>query len=287
MYFTNRAKAKVLVSTTSNLDIYTMKKKKTVENYAYIFHAPTDVAFYEKHALDNYDTIICASEFQKRSIRHIEKKRNSVQKNLINGGLPYFDTFKKQDYAPSLSEKPVALFAPSWGPRNSLKKFGIGILSNLINHGFKIILRPHPQSYISEKEFMDKVVAFVEENENIQLDRNNNVSESIDKADFLISDYSGVIFDYKLFSSKPLVLLTHELDLGSYEADDLEEIWEFNVRKEIALEIFEPQINEIGQQIKKYLKEYNYNRPNDLGEKYFFNFNNASETIAKQIESIV
>ncbi len=55
------------------------------------------------------------------------------------------------------TDKKIVLVSPSWGDNGLLKKYGLKLLKPLAESAYHIILRPHPQSSISEKEILDNI----------------------------------------------------------------------------------------------------------------------------------
>ncbi|MEZ4743573.1 MAG: CDP-glycerol glycerophosphotransferase family protein [Bdellovibrionota bacterium] len=283
IFYMNKIEAKIVLSTTPQLDVYSLKKSSKVGVYAYVFHAPTDVAFYEKHALDHYDLVFCVGEYHKKSIRKLEAVRNSKTKDLLEGGCPYYDNYKQSLVSRNSNEKLTILYAPSWGARNSLKKFGIVILEQLLEGDFDIVLRPHPQSYVSEADFMDEVLSFCVSSPRIKIDKNINIAESIKESDLLLSDISGVIFDYAFLAGKPIVLFEMGIDVSGYEAEDLDEIWELNIRKKIALEIQECDVFNLNERIRTYIASYKQEDNLMVAQSEIFNFKNSGKIIAEKV----
>ena len=59
-------------------------------------------------------------------------------------------------------------------------------------------MRPHPQSFQSDKEIIDRLMQKYPESEMFLWNRDNDNFSVLQAADILISDFSGVIFDYSL-----------------------------------------------------------------------------------------
>jgi CDP-glycerol glycerophosphotransferase (TagB/SpsB family) len=74
---------------------------------------------------------------------------------------------------------------------------------------------------------------------------------SLNKADIMISDFSGIIFDFMFLCDKPVLYVNQELDLRPYDADDLEhEIWQFKTIKDTGIELREDYFIRITEIIK-------------------------------------
>jgi CDP-glycerol glycerophosphotransferase (TagB/SpsB family) len=65
----------------------------------------------------------------------------------------------------------------------------------------------------------------------------------------MISDFSGIIFDYMFLRDRPVLYVSQDFDLRPYDADDLaHELWQFKTVKEAGIELREehfPRITEI------------------------------------------
>ena len=98
---------------------YPYKKPKLVKNLVHVFHSISDISIYKKGSLDHYDSVILAGEFQKKSIRELEKKRGLKQKNFfLPLGVPYIDHLIKSKRVISLS-KTTILIGSSWGKKDA------------------------------------------------------------------------------------------------------------------------------------------------------------------------
>ena len=68
----------ILLSTTPNIGNkeFPLKRPKKVKELIHVWHSISDISYYKKGSLDNYDTILTVGDFQNKSIREIEKIRN-------------------------------------------------------------------------------------------------------------------------------------------------------------------------------------------------------------------
>lgn len=153
----NTACADVLLSTTPGLEVYQWKRSRNVKKYVHIFHTLDTGVTYRMFGLDYYDAVLLTGEYPVKYIREIESLRNLPEKELIVTGSTYMDSLKEKiakHETVKTGEGPLVLVAPSWGPSSILNKFGEAFLTELIKTGYRIAVRPHPQSFVSEKELM-------------------------------------------------------------------------------------------------------------------------------------
>lgn len=112
----------------------------------------------------------------------------------------------------------VVLLAPSWGKSSIFQKYGGKIIEVLLMTGYHIIVRPHPQSFTSEKETMEKIMQDYPASDQLEWNRDNDNFEVLRCADVLISDFSGIIFDFSLVYDKPVIYADTEFDNSPYDA---------------------------------------------------------------------
>ena len=238
----NMMNARIVLSTTPGLDVYQWKRSKTVDFYVHILHAVDDPASYRMFGLDFYDAVLLSGSYQVEQIRFLEKERNIKEKELVVVGCPYMDTmYSRLKNASRKNEgNRTVLLAPSWGASSILSKYGERILDALIATGFKIIVRPHPQTLVSEKNIIEPLIKKYSESENFSWNYDNDNFEVLNSADILITDFSGIIFDYSLIFDRPLIYADTSFDTAPYDADWLKEpMWKFRVLPSLGVKLEE------------------------------------------------
>ena len=252
----NMLSAGIVLMTTPGLNVYQLKRSKNVRYYANIIHAASDPTMLKLFGLDFFDSVLLTGDYQIKDIRYLEEKRGIKKKELIVVGCPYLD-LQKENMSFIPNEDPhkfTVLVSPSWGPSSLLTKYGDSLLDPLIETGWRIIIRPHPQSKKAEPEVLERLKEKYSNNENVEWDFEKNNIYSMKKSDIMISDFSGIIYDYIFLCNKPVIYVNAELDLITYDAYDLPEngknIWQFEVLKKIGIELKKedfPTIKEIIQ----------------------------------------
>jgi len=212
--------ANILLSTTPGLEVYQWKRSKKIDYYVHILHAANEIAGYRMFGVDYYDALLLSGDYQVRDTRNLEALRNLPAKEIEMVGLPYMDEMvKRLESAPKPEKKgTTVLLAPSWGPSSIFSKFGGKIIDELIKTGYHVIIRPHPQSFTSEKEMIDELMAKYPDSDSLEWNRDNDNFDVLNRADILISDYSGVVFDFSLVYDKPIIYADTEFDKSPYDA---------------------------------------------------------------------
>ncbi|WP_407400809.1 CDP-glycerol glycerophosphotransferase family protein [Treponema sp.] len=250
----NLLSADVVVMSTPGLDVYQLKRSKNVKHYAHLEHSVGDATMYRMFGLDYFDSILVTGMYKEADVRYLETQRKINKKEIVSVGCTYLDVFKERiDQLPTEeNHKFTVLLSPSWGPSAILSRYGEKLLDPLIATGWNIIIRPHPQSKISEKETLEKLTAKYIDKENLIWDYESDNIYSMKKADIMISDFSGIIYDYTFLCDKPVMYVNGDMDLRMYDAYYVpgQKPWQVNAVKKFGIELNEnqfPNIKEIIQ----------------------------------------
>ena len=204
--------ADMVVMTTPDLGTYHLKRsyvKKDVE-YVYIDHGPTSIHMcYRKNAFDNFDTVMANGPAQVAEYRAMERIGGLREKRIVETGYPLLDGL--------LSSCPLAesqhgrriMIAPSYQadciPDSCLDKLIETIIS--ANPGCTVVFRPHPQ-YV--KRFPAKMQVIAEryrERDDVVMEDDFSRPSTIDRADVLVTDWSGIAYEYAFRTKRPVVFV--------------------------------------------------------------------------------
>ena len=239
----NMLSAGFVLMTTPGLQVYQLKRSKNVKHYSHVLHMPNDATTYRLFGLDYFDSVLLTGDYQKADIQFLEKQRGINKKDLVTVGCPYLDVYKENiAKVPEEENHPfTVLVSPSWGDVGILKKYGEKLLDPLAATGWRIIVRPHPQSKKSEADMLARLEERYKDNKNIEWDYERQNIFSLKKADIMISDFSGIIFDYTFLCDKPVMYVNAGMDLKPYDAYDLgdKKLWQYE-----SLEKFGKQLDE-------------------------------------------
>jgi len=216
----NTMRAAICMATTPGLDVLQWKRSREVDWYVHIYHSAGDNLGYRMFGLDYYDAVLETGDVQTKGIRLLEKLRGLPAKELTITGCTYLDAMQKrlEQMKPAAHERTTVLLAPSWGASSILNRYGADFIRQLIQTGYKIIIRPHPQSKTAEKELLDTLMAEFPENENLEWNYENDNYRVLSESDLMISDYSGVIFDYTFIFDKPIMYADVSMDRAPYDS---------------------------------------------------------------------
>ena len=262
----NFLNAAILLSTTPGLDVYQWKKSKDVDCYIHMLHMPNEISGYRMFGTDYYDTILISGDFQEKIIRRLESLRNLPPKEIYHIGIPYMDEMAKRLKESQKGEgaERTVLLAPSWGKSAIFNTFGEEIIEQLLKTGYHIIIRPHPQSFTSEKELMDRLMKKYPPSDRLEWNRDNDNFEALKRADILISDFSGVIFDFALVYDKPVIYTDTDYKSDPYDSWWLDEKpWTFSVLDSIGMKLTKDNFSGLKQLIDKCLADESFKSKRD------------------------
>lgn len=250
----NLLSADVVVMTTPGLGVYQLKRSKNVKHYAHLEHSTGDATMYRMFGLDYFDSVLVTGNYKEKDVRYLEQLRGINKKEIVSVGCTYLDIYKEKIEAipAETDHKFTVLVSPSWGPSGILTKYGEKLLDPLLATGWNVIVRPHPQSKISEKEMLDRLTERYNGKENLHWDYERDNIYSMKKADIMISDFSGIIYDYTFLCDKPVMYVNGDMDLRMYDAFDVpgQKPWQINAVKKFGIELKEEQFSNIKEVIQ-------------------------------------
>jgi hypothetical protein len=283
----NSLSSRILISTTPNIgnNNSPLKKPKKVKELAHVWHSIDDISYYKKGSLDFYDTILTVGDFQNESIKKIENLRNLKSKKLVPVGLPYFDVFLNKIKLDRIQDRTI-LIGSSWGEKGLLKRFGVNFIQEIVKK-YKVIVRPHPQSFISEKPFIEELKIKCLNIPNLEWDESSNPLASFGKSSLLISDTSAIRYDYSFLTNKPVITLKIEKEnLHEYEADYIEDIWGEKTELILGAVLHEDNLANINLEIETLINDGVITSSiKTLKEKTLFSIGKSSSRIAQYLTS--
>lgn len=254
----NFLRADVLMSTTPGLGVYQWKRSKFVKWYAHIPHTVDDLSGYRMFGLDYYDAVLVTGANQEHFLRKIESLRPIQKKEIITAGYTYLDTMKARfEKLPprKRDEKISVLVAPTWGKSGILTRFGKKFLEAVAETGFDVVIRPHPQSSVSEKELLADLQSELATYKNVCWNFDGDNFDALSKSDILITDFSGITFDYTFIFDRPIIYAETNFDTLPYDADWLDEPrWTIKVLPSLGIKLEEENFSDIKKIILDALK---------------------------------
>ena len=284
----NFIRASVVLSSTPGLDVYQWKRSRDADWYVHVLHAPNDVTLYRMFGLDYYDAVLVSGEYQIRQLREMERLRGLPEKEAVMAGLPGMDDQYRrlqETGRPEKGTETTVLLAPSWGPRGLFIVYGRRFIEKLLETDYHIIIRPHPQSMVSEKEIMDALQKEFPDSDRLEWNFDNDNFDVLNRSDILISDFSGVMFEFTLVFGKPLIYTDVSFDKAPYDAGWLEEEpWTLTNMPRLGMQLTEENFDHIGEMIKTCLNSSELKENLEQARKETWaNIGHSAEVIAEYL----
>lgn len=213
--------AEIVVMTTPDLDTYHIKRSYVRKDIEYIYtpHDPMSVHMsFREGAMDHFDTVLCVGPQQIQEIRKTEEVYGLPAKTLVECGYCLLDDmmadWAKREKKPADGTKRI-LIAPSWNEDNILDSCVDELIRNLLKDGRKITVRPHPE-YV--KRYGPKLNALTDRwkdsvGEGLVFETDFSSNESLYEADILITDWSGIAYEYSYTTGKPTLFINTKMKM--------------------------------------------------------------------------
>ncbi|MFH1644754.1 MAG: CDP-glycerol glycerophosphotransferase family protein [bacterium] len=291
-FFMLLVNCKVFVLTLTDLNQFHLKRSINNVHYVYVFHAlVSSHMMYREGAFDHYDTILCVGPHHEKEIRKREKDLNLKSKKLIYGGYYRLERIS-QNYK-NLNFKNTGkniLIAPSWGPQNIIESCGVELVQNLLNLGYKITLRPHPEITRRKPEILKNYFDKFTGHKNFILETNVASDDSMLNADLLITDLSGIALEYSFGTLRPTLFIDLPKKIQNKNYKDLGiEPFEISIREKIGIVIKPEEIKNIDEIAQNLInkKDFYKEEIEKIKQEAIYEFGNSSRVGAKAILDIL
>lgn len=201
------------LTTMPDLDQFGLKRPRN-SHLIYTFHSlnSTHMA-YREGAFDAYDAFFCTGPYQKRELaaRFAHVGRTDVV--LHDVGYYKLDRLRERHVAatPPIKDRPTVVIAPSWGPGNILESFGSVTIAAIADMGLDVVVRPHPAFFEGIYSQGASIVSHLETefaaHSNVKFEHSIASEDALIDGDMLVSDWSGVAFEFAFSTERPVVFL--------------------------------------------------------------------------------
>jgi len=287
-------KAKILIMDMPDLQTFHIKRSKVHPvHYVYVFHSMFSTHSYlRKDALDNYDTIFCVGSHHVNEIRMAEKEYNLKPKKLVEYGFGRLDSLlkKKQEFRDEKNDGQLILITPSYGKDNLLEKCGIELIEELLENNYKVFLRPHFRIIRDSPELINSIKNKFLKNPNFTLHEGVIPFEKFQNSICLISDWSGISFEYAFIHEKPIIFIDVPKKNFNPEARKfLDMPIEIENREELGKVVSPRDIKQIPRILENLIEERRkyQEKIKDVREKMVFNLGKSSDVGIENIMKIL
>lgn len=213
--------ADVVVTTLGDLESSYMKRSYVKKDAEYIYmphHMTSMTVTSTRNEYTYYDDVLCVGPHQQHDLELLEKYYGTKEKNKPAIGYDLLDrsiaNYEKQGLGQhEPGEKPLIVIGPSWQFGNILDSCIDDLLKELMGHGWRIVVRPHPEYVKRYKPRMDEIIARYADADSSELTFETDFSSntSVLSASLLITDWSSVAEEFSFTTLRPSVFIDTEM----------------------------------------------------------------------------
>lgn len=290
-----KMEADVVLMTMPDLENFHIKRSYVSNDVEYIYvpHGMDSLNLTMRTgSMDYYDTVLCVGPHQKEEIEKTEIAYQSKKKHLVEWGYSLFDDMVASYEAEQkeASDTKSILIAPSWQEDNIVDSCLDDILDTLKSSDYHVIVRPHPQHVRHRKEKMEQLKARFADNENIEIQTDFSSNSSVFQADLLITDWSGIAYEYAYATKKPVLFVDTPMKVMNPEYKEIDTVpLNILIREELGCAVSLDQIATVKERAEELIcQSASYKEKiTKFTETYVYNHGTAAEIGAKYIFSAV
>ena len=208
---------KVFVTTTPDLGKFDFTRSPYDVHYAYVFSSLISAHMGFMHdAFDYYDSVLCLGPHQHNELKALEQHYELKQKEIIECGYGHLENIINASNKDSKNIKKNqqglnVVIAPTYG-QNSLLEIDNGelcfsLFDILSKANIEVILRPHWMTTNNNPLLISKITERQKSCKTFKIEKDLSSIDSLINSDILISDLSGVAFEFVFGFLKPVVYI--------------------------------------------------------------------------------
>ena len=257
--------ADIVVTTLGDLDNFYIKRsyvRKDIE-YVYMFHHMTSLPLTStKGEYEHYDTLMCVGPHQVAEDKRMEEYYGTAKKRHVETGYDLLDRNiadyqKLVEEGKAHNERPVVLIAPSWQEDNILDLCFDDMLKGLLGHGWKVVVRPHPEytkRYRPRWEALQARYADVSESE-LYFEKDFSSNTTIFTSDILVTDWSSVFCEFSFSTLKPCIFVDTPMKVHNPEWKQITtEPTDITLRNRVGVSFAPENAEQIGDTVEHMLE---------------------------------
>ena len=292
--FMMRLDCDICIMTTPDLDKYHIKRSLVNHEteYIYLDHGMTSLHMtLREGAIDHFDTVFCNGPNHIDEIRQTEAAYNLPAKRCVKTGFGLLDDLIQavgQEDLRKANNPPIALVAPSWQPQNLLELCPDDVINPLLDSGFKVIVRPHPEFVkrfrpkldALEQRFADRVGDRLE----FQTDFSSNAT--VYQSDIVITDWSSIAQEFSYTTKKPSLFINTPIKVTNLNYEKIAAVpLDISLRDQIGQSLDVADLTQIGEVAKHMVDDRAawHDRIATIVEANIYNIGGAAQAMGEYV----
>lgn len=286
---------RIFVTTLPDLENLHLKRSHNSVHYVYLHHSiVSSHMIYRTGAFDHYDSILCVGPHHEQEIRQWEALKDLPQKRLYQHGYGPIDLLIKQSTdrgSTLLSEQGGnrILLAPSWGENGILERGGETLVREILNAGFHLTVRPHPQTRKLSPVVLDSLEQKFSNHSEFVWEEDIRSYASFHAAHVMISDWSGAALEFSFGLGRPVLFLDVPRKINNLEYEQINSLpLEVSIREDIGMVIEPDDTDGIVQALSEVSNEYALyrDRARAARDRWVYNVGDSGAAGAKAIAEL-
>jgi YidC/Oxa1 family membrane protein insertase len=283
--------SELMILTMMDLNNYELKRSIHPVHYVYLFHSLASTHMVDHaNSYDHYDTLLCTGPHQVREIRAREKQFGLKPKNLITYGYHRLDTLINEKVNNQIGQISKVLLAPTWGDNSILNLVGLDLCQAILDGGHCLTVRPHYETVKRTPDIIDEIKHSFQDHSNFNLVLGMGENRSLLDSNVLITDWSGISFEYSMGLEKPVIFIDVPPRVRNLDWQELKlEPLEVSIREKVGRIVALDEIHSISETINQMLSEmdqYSLNI-NKLRDEWVYNLSQTRSVGAKEIVKLL
>ena len=230
-------------------------------------HMPHSLAslhmIYAEGVFDGFDVLLACGPHHERELARMDALAGRPPRPCPAIGYGKMDHLReglrraRADGAAAAApdDRPTVLIAPSWAPGNVLEDPGEALIEALLEAGLAVVVRPHPLVFVERPDLVRAMVDRFGTGGAFALERSDAGDSAIFRADVMISDYSGVAFEFAFLRLRPVVFVDvpPKVENPNWRRLGLEPV-EMALRESVGL-VAAPEVDAVVGGVKRLLAE--------------------------------
>lgn len=250
---------------------------------------------YPPKAFDGYNVIFCCGAHHEVEIRVMDQMRGRLPRKVVPVGYGKMDVLR-QAYAENCTqskggqpEVKTVVIAPSWGQGNLLESLVEDLVPILMDGGYRVVIRPHPGFLTYCRELLSRLERRWASHDRFGVEDPRATNKSLFTADLLISDYSGVAYEYAFLRERPVLFVDVPLKMlnPNWQRFSITPM-ELALRERVGM-VVPPDARAIARAVPRALANGEAFRSTIVAERerYLYNFDDCASVAAAELERIV
>ncbi|MDR0662172.1 MAG: CDP-glycerol glycerophosphotransferase family protein, partial [Holosporales bacterium] len=118
-------------------------------------------------------------------------------------------------------DEKTVLVAPSWHEGNIFETCALPLFQSLLHSGFHVIARPHDETLKRNPKLLFALRDHFKGEQRFCLDLDMKSDESLQRAAVLITDWSGIAFEWAIVKERPTLFVNTKMKIHNEDYEEL------------------------------------------------------------------